>query len=74
MTGRLNRESWNSPSDKIGFFDLKGSVEQILNRLGLSAIKMDAIEAAEFSSAMKGVVRKKKLFVSDLFQKAFSKH
>ena len=73
MTGRLNRESWNSPSDKIGFFDLKGSVEQILNRLGLSAIKMDAIEAAEFSSAMKGVVRKKEVVRFGLVSKSILK-
>ena len=73
MTGRLNRESWNSPSDKIGFFDLKGSVEQILNRLGLSDIKMDAIEAAEFSSAMKGVVRKKEVVRFGLVSKSILK-
>ncbi|HET6991259.1 MAG TPA: phenylalanine--tRNA ligase subunit beta, partial [Bacteroidia bacterium] len=61
MTGRLQNESWKSSSDKIGFYDLKASVQQILNRLGFSEAKMDTTEAPEFSEAMKVVVRKKEI-------------
>jgi phenylalanyl-tRNA synthetase beta chain len=61
MSGRLQNESWKSSSDKIGFYELKGSVQQILNRLGFSEAKMDLTGAPEFSEAMKVVVRKKEV-------------
>ncbi len=61
MTGRLQPESWKASAEKVSFFDLKASVQQILNRLGFSEAKMDLVEATEFSEAMKVVVRKKEV-------------
>lgn len=61
MTGRQQPESWNASSDKIGFYDLKATVQQLISRLGFSEAKMDVIEASEFSQAMKVVVRKKEV-------------
>ncbi len=61
MTGRKNPESWNSSNEKLAFFDLKASVQQVLTRLGLDGAKTDTIEAPEFSEGLKSVVRKKEV-------------
>ncbi len=61
MTGRKNPESWNSSNEKVAFFDLKASVNQVLTRLGLDGAKTDTIEAPEFSEGLKAVVRKKEV-------------
>jgi len=34
MTGRMEKGNWNSRDKKVDFFDLKGTVEAILNKLG----------------------------------------
>jgi len=36
LTGRREQENWNSQDQQVDFFDLKGTVDVILNRLGSS--------------------------------------
>ena len=61
MTGRREPESWKAKSDAVGFYDLKTTVQNILNRLGFSGTKSEPIESAEFSDALKVVLRKKEI-------------
>lgn len=61
MTGRKNPESWNSSNEKLGFFDLKATVQQVLTRLGLGESKTDTIDAPEFSEGLKTTIRKKEV-------------
>jgi phenylalanyl-tRNA synthetase beta chain len=35
LTGQRENQSWNSPAEATGFFDLKGAVITLFNRLGL---------------------------------------
>jgi len=38
LTGRIEQENWNSRDKKIDFFDLKGTVEAILNKLAVGSL------------------------------------
>ncbi len=47
MTGRKQPESWNTSNDALGFFDLKNTVHQILQRVGISeGVKSENINDA----------------------------
>ncbi len=61
MTGRKKPESWNANSDSVDFYDLKTEVQNILNRLGFSESRFEAIESVEFSEALKVISRKKEI-------------
>jgi phenylalanyl-tRNA synthetase beta chain len=39
LTGRFQRENWNTSSDSVNFYHLKGTVNAILNRFGLANMK-----------------------------------
>ena len=45
MTGNKYSEMWNSPISKINFFDMKATVNSILERLGICSFKENKIKS-----------------------------
>lgn len=51
-TGNLNTTSWNSKSENVDFFHFKGTIEAILQRLGISKYSIQPTEDATFSEGI----------------------
>ena len=52
ITGNIHRESWSVAEQKSDFFVLKGILDSIIERLGLSAPKASAAKSALFSEGL----------------------
>ena len=44
LTGRKNRESWNTNDTKIDFFELKNFVNQVLGKTGIDQSSLDTVD------------------------------
>jgi len=40
LTGKFQNENWNTNSDNVNFYQLKGTVDALINRFGLAKMKM----------------------------------
>lgn len=62
LTGREAAEQWNTAKDKVSYYTLKGEVEAIFERLGLSnLLKEKAINSSLLADGVQLVVAKKKV-------------
>lgn len=52
ITGKKEKEAWNSSKANTSFFTLKGIVEAIIERLGLSKIKLAEIDSDIYANAL----------------------
>ncbi len=70
VTGKRNQESWKVPQQPSGFFFLKGSIDALLQRLGIGKVKTAPVKNDVFSEGLQlslgkmalvsfGVVKKK---------------
>lgn len=62
MTGRKSQDSWNATKDKQSFYSIKGIVEGIVSRMGLSNhLKYKAIKNSLLADGMQVYVLKQKI-------------
>lgn len=52
ITGRKQEESWNATNDTMIFYTLKGVVKNILERLGISDVKLTELDSDVFSQGL----------------------
>ncbi|NRD24205.1 phenylalanine--tRNA ligase subunit beta [Winogradskyella litoriviva] len=74
VTGNKAEERWNSTASPSDFFYLKGTVEAVLQRLGLTKLKSAPIKSDIFSEGITLSVGKKKLADFGLVKKSVLKH
>ena len=74
VTGNKTEERWNSSGTPSDFFYLKGTVETILQRLGLHRLKSSPITSDLFSEGMSLALGKKKMVDFGLVKKSILKH
>ncbi|WP_115463075.1 phenylalanine--tRNA ligase subunit beta [Winogradskyella aurantiaca] len=73
LTGTKEEERWNGSSDSVDFFFLKGSVDGVLNRLGLSNFQTNPIKSDLFSEGISLNQGKQKLVQLGLVKKSIIK-
>jgi len=77
ITGELSRKQWNNTDEKASFFDLKGMVDGILDRLNIKKLQIRDVAAGAFSYGLTyakgeqvyvdfGVIDKKVLKMTDV--------
>lgn len=84
LTGNINQKRWNAPEMPVSFFHLKGYVEMVLSRFGISREKVTSTEEKSgwFSEGLKysadnlevasfGRISKKYLAIFDIDQELF---
>lgn len=59
LTGYKTKETWTHPQDKTSFFALKGYLEQIFERLGLSGLNFKSLDSKSISEGLKGELNSK---------------
>lgn len=74
ITGNKSEERWNSAANPSDFFYLKGTIEAVLQRLGLTKIKSSPNQSDVISEGMGFSVGKKKLVEFGLVKKSVLKH
>ncbi len=74
VTGNKTEERWNSPSNPTDFFYLKGTIEVVLQRLGLTRFKSAPNKSDILSEGMSFSIGKKKLVEFGLVKKSVLKH
>ena len=75
MTGKKQEESWNAKSDKVDFFHMKGLVEKILQKLGLSqGVSLSQTQTDLLSEAVVYKIRKKKVVELGMVRKSILKN
>ncbi|MDB9781582.1 phenylalanine--tRNA ligase subunit beta [Winogradskyella sp.] len=74
VTGNKTQERWNSATTPTDFFYLKGSIETLLERLGLNRLRSAPTKAAILSEGMTLSVGKKPLVDFGLVKKSVLKH
>ncbi|EPR73396.1 Phenylalanyl-tRNA synthetase beta chain [Winogradskyella psychrotolerans RS-3] len=74
VTGNKTEERWNAAAHPGDFFYLKGTIEVILQRLGLSRLKSTPNTSDIFSEGMSFSVGKKKMVDFGLVKKSVLKH
>lgn len=74
VTGNKTEERWNSPANRTDFFYLKGTVEAILQRLGLNRLKSAPTKSDVLSEGISLSLGKKKLVDFGLVKKSVLKH
>jgi phenylalanyl-tRNA synthetase beta chain len=74
VTGNKNEERWNSSATPSDFFYLKGTIETILERLGLNRLKSAPTKSDVVSEGMSLSLGKKKLVDFGLVKKSILKH
>jgi len=52
ISGNKTSDNWTTPTTPTNFFSLKGVVVQVLNRLGITDLKEEAISDPNFSDAL----------------------
>ncbi|WP_426430038.1 phenylalanine--tRNA ligase subunit beta [Winogradskyella sp. HB-48] len=74
VTGNKTQERWNSQTSPSDFFYLKGTIEAILERLGLNKLKSSPNKTDILSEGMSLSLGKKKLVEFGLVKKSVLKH
>lgn len=74
VTGNKHEERWNSVANPSDFFYLKGTIESVLERLGLNRLKSAATKSNVLSEGMSLSLGKKKLVDFGLIKKSVLKH
>lgn len=74
LSGKQNAENWFQQQQNTTFFDLKGSVEAVLSRLGIAQWKVKPVKDAQFSEGLEYTVQKKQVVSFGLVSKAIRKH
>jgi phenylalanyl-tRNA synthetase beta chain len=74
VTGNKAEERWNSTTSPSDFFYLKGTIEGILQRLGLNRLKSAPTKSDILSEGMSFSVGKKKMVDFGLVKKSVLKH
>ena len=74
VTGNKHEERWNSVANPSDFFYLKGTIEWVLERLGLNRLKSAATKSNVLSEGMSLSLGKKKLVDFGLIKKSVLKH
>ncbi len=74
ITGNKSNERWNTPNAKSGFFYLKGIVNSILERLGITGHRVSAIESDLFSEGIQLSLGKTVLVDFGLVGRSVLKH
>jgi phenylalanyl-tRNA synthetase beta chain len=74
-TGAKNAESWNTPKSDVDFFELKGFVENILQRVGVKKYKVKATKLSYLNDGLSFETKKNKLvdfgIIETKIQKSF---
>ncbi len=74
VTGNKTEERWNTSTSPSDFFYLKGTIEAVLQRLGLTRFKSEPIKSDVFNEGMTFSIGKKKLVDFGLVKKSVLKH
>jgi phenylalanyl-tRNA synthetase beta chain len=74
VTGNKTEERWNSTTNPSDFFYLKGTIETILQRLGLNRLRSAPTKTDSLSEGMSLSLGKKKLVDFGLVKKSVLKH
>lgn len=74
VTGNKTEERWNSQITPSDFFYIKGTIETILQRLGLNRLKSAPVKSDLFSEGMSFSFGKKKLVDFGLVKKSVLKY
>ncbi len=74
VTGNKFAENWDSESVKGSFFYIKGIIERILERLGISSLKAGDVKADIFSEGISISAGKSRLVEFGLIKKSVTKH
>ena len=74
VTGNKSEERWNSPENPSDFFYLKGTIEAVLQRLGLTRLKSAPTKESMLSEGMSFSIGKKNLVDFGLVKKSVLKH
>jgi phenylalanyl-tRNA synthetase beta chain len=74
VTGNKTEERWNSDANPSDFFYLKGTIEVVLERLGLNRLKSAPTKSDVLSEGMSLSLGKKKLVDFGLVKKSVLKH
>ncbi|WP_223033299.1 phenylalanine--tRNA ligase subunit beta [Hanstruepera marina] len=74
VTGNKQTERWNSESKPSDFYYLKGTIEAILQRLGINKLKADPFKTDVFSEGMLLSTKKTALVEFGLVKKSVLKH
>ncbi|MDG1661109.1 MAG: phenylalanine--tRNA ligase subunit beta [Winogradskyella sp.] len=74
VTGNISEERWNTSATPSNFFYLKGTLETILQRLGLNRLKSSPIKSDVFSEGMSFSLGKKNIVDFGLVKKSVLKH
>ena len=74
VTGNKTEERWNTVAKPSDFFYLKGTIETILQRLGLNRLKSSPTKSDIFSEGMSLAIGKKTLVDFGLVKKPVLKH
>jgi phenylalanyl-tRNA synthetase beta chain len=74
VTGNKTQERWNTSATPSDFFYLKGTIEAVLERLGLNRLKSAPTKMDILSEGMSLSIGKKKLVEFGLVKKSVLKH
>ena len=74
LTGNHNPESWFGVQKQVSFFNLKGIVEAVLNRLGMTDWAVKPLKNAQFSEGLTYTIQKKTVVEFGLVVKAIRNH
>lgn len=74
ITGNKTEKRWNSPTNPSDFFYLKGTIEAVLQRLGLNRLKSSPLKTDVLSEGVILALGKKKLVEFGLVKKSILKH
>ncbi|MDT0687104.1 phenylalanine--tRNA ligase subunit beta [Autumnicola psychrophila] len=74
ISGNRNPEGWNSQENRGNFFYLKGVVESILNRLGITNLKAGSAKSDVFSEGVAMSSKKATLVEFGVVRKSILKH
>jgi len=74
VTGNISEERWNTVVTPSDFFSLKGTLQTILQRLGLNRLKSSPIKSDIFSEGMSFSLGKKNIVDFGLVKKSVLKH
>ncbi len=74
VSGNRNTERWNAPTQQSDFFYLKGTITAVLERLGITSLKVSPIKNDVFSEGISLSKGKVKLVEFGLIGKKVLKH
>ena len=74
ITGNKQSERWNAESKPSDFYYLKGTIEAILQRLGINKLKASPFKTDVFSEGVQLAARKAPLVEFGLIKKSILKH